>query len=148
MSYQEKNVIISMVSSLLILACYCLYVYYYHNAEIMAQPTNFRFWGKTILVFIALSIGIRIAILILFAIVNAIITREKDPGLSDERDKLIELKSMRNSHWLFSLGFIVAMVALAYGAQPYWMFIIIIASGFVSEMVDSFSKLYYYRKGI
>ncbi len=148
MPYQEKKIIISMISSLLVLAAYWFYIYQNYPAEITTTPTNFRFWGKTILILIPVSIVSRIVIMILFTIANRIATREEEPSFSDERDKLIELKAMRNSHWIFILGFFVAMGSLALGIAPYWMFIIIILSGFISEMADGFSQLYYYRKGI
>lgn len=148
MEQKEKQVLASLLATILIITFYSLYVY---NRYIENDPeilNNFRFWGKTFLVLIPVSIIVQIVIHILFAIVNKIITNEDPSDKEDERDKLIELKSVRVSHWVFTTGFMLAMGSLALGLEPWAMFVILIASGFVAEVVSGSVKIYYYRKGV
>jgi hypothetical protein len=148
MEQKEKQVLASLIATILIIFFYSLYVY---NRYIEDDPeilNNFRFWGKTFLVLIPVSIIVQIVIHILFAIVNKIITDEDPADKEDERDRLIELKSVRVSHWTFTTGFMLAMGSLALGLQPWVMFVILIASGFISEVVSGSVKIYYYRKGV
>jgi hypothetical protein len=66
----------------------------------------------------------------------------------DERDKLIKLKALRNSHYSFVTGFMVAIIALAVGFPSYSIFIVFVISGVISELIDNGSQMYYYRKGV
>jgi hypothetical protein len=144
---REKQILVSLITSVVILAVYSLYVY---NRYIAGNPeiiNDFRFWGKAFLVLIPVSIVAQIVIHILFAIANKIVTDEDIPSISDERDKLIELRTIRISHWLFLAGFLLAMGSQAIGMQPWVMFITLILSGFIASVVAEIARIYYYRKG-
>ena len=148
MGQKEKQVLASLTASVLIIVFYSLYVY---NRYIEADPevlNNFRFWGKSFLILIPVAIIAQIIIHILFAIVNKIVTNEDLDGKEDERDKLIELKSIRVSHWVFTAGFVLAMGSIALGMEPWVMFVTMIASGFLSEVISGSVKIYYYRRGV
>ena len=60
----------------------------------------------------------QIIIHIIFAIINKMVTNEDMPTTDDERDKLIELKSIRISHWIFTIGFMLAMGSQAIDMKP------------------------------
>lgn len=148
MSYQEKENIISLISSVLILGFYSLYVY---NKYLDGNPeliNDFQFWGKTFLILIPVTIVVQIIIHIIFAIVNKIVNGEEAPTLTDERDKLIELKAIKISHWIFVIGFLQAMVSQAVGMQPWVMFISLIVSGFVASIAADVAKIRFYHKGL
>lgn len=147
MSYQERKTLIMMISGLAISIIYGLYLYNTYPEAFTDSATDVSFWGSAILWLCVWSIGIRIGIMILFSILNTIITREKIPSFSDERDKMIELKSQRWSHYIFILGFLIAMGALALGEPIFMMFVIIFAGGLVGEIVSGCSQLYLYRRG-
>jgi hypothetical protein len=147
MYQKEKSILISLITSVLILGSYSLYVYHTYiegNKDII---NDFTFWGKAFLVLIPIAIVAQLIIHIIFAIINKIVTNEDIPIIDDERDKLIELKTIRISHWTFTLGFLLAMGSLAIGMPPYVMFILLISSGFIAELAGGFAKIYYYRKG-
>lgn len=149
MSYQEKRSIANIISTVLLTGFYALYMWQNYFANDPGLLNDFSFWGKTFLILIPVTIVAKIVQEILLAIINAIITqKEEDPSFTDERDKLIELKSIRISHWTFALGFIVAMAALAMGMQPYVMFIILFCAGLVSELSESIAQLIYYYRGV
>ena len=148
MGHQEKQSIVSIIGSLLIIGFYTLYVYKNHVAGNPEILNDFRFWGKSFLWLIPVGIVVQIVIHILFAIGNRIVTQEDIPDITDERDKLIELKSIRISHWIFVLGFMLSMGSLAFGMEPYVMFITLLSSGFIASLASEVAKIIYYRKGV
>ena len=147
MEHQEKQSIVSIIGSVLVIGIYSMYVY---RNYIQADPellNDFQFWGKSFLYLIPVGIVVQIVIHIVFAIANRIITKEDMPAFTDERDKLIELKSIRISHWIFIFGFMLAMGSLAMGMKPYVMFLTLISSGFLASLASEVAKIIYYRKG-
>lgn len=148
MEQKEKQILVSMGTTVLTLVFYWLYVYRHQVASNPEILNNFQFWGKTLLIFIPVAIVSQIVVHILFAIVNKIVTNEDMQDKSDERDKLIELKSIRISHWVFIAGFFMAMLSQAIAMAPSVMFISLIASGFVSAIIADIAKIIMYRKGV
>ena len=148
MGHQEKQSIVSIIGSVLVIGFYSLYVYRNYILADMELLNDFQFWGKSFLYLIPIAIVVQIVIHIVFAIANRIITQEDMPDFTDERDKLIELKSIRISHWLFIIGFMLAMGSLAIGMKPYVMFLTLISSGFLSSLASEVAKIIYYRKGV
>ena len=147
MGHQEKQSIVSIIGSILIIGFYSMYVYRSYIAGNLEILNDFQFWGKSFLYLIPIGIVVQIVIHIVFAIANRIITQEDIPDITDERDKLIELKSIRISHWIFIFGFMMAMGSLALGMKPYVMFLTLISSGFLASLASEFAKIIYYRKG-
>lgn len=147
MSYQEKRSILNMISSVLISGIYFWYVFQGDPTAGMSSEELLYFWGKSILILIPVTIVAKIVIAIFFAIGNTVATREKIPN-ADERDKLIELKSLQNSRYMFALGFILAMVSLTMNMSVNVMFIVIVLAGVASEIIENASQLYFYRKGV
>ncbi|MBE0655146.1 MAG: hypothetical protein IH594_15195 [Bacteroidales bacterium] len=147
MGHQEKQSIVSIIGSMLIIGIYSMYVYNNYVAEDFEILNDFRFWGKSFLYLIPIGIVVQIVIHIVFAIANRIITQEDIPDFTDERDKLIELKSIRISHWIFIFGFMSAMGSMAIGMEPYVMFLTLISSGFLASIGSELAKIIYYRKG-
>jgi hypothetical protein len=108
---------------------------------------DFKFWGKAYLILIPVSIAAQIIIHIIFFTINKIVTNEGAPTITDERDKLIELKAVRIAHWTFIVGFILSMGSLAIGVKPWVMLITLIYSGFIAAVVSEIAKIFFYRKG-
>ena len=147
MGHHEKQSIVSIIGSVLVIGFYSLYVYRNYIQADMGLLNDFQFWGKSFLYLIPVAIVVQIVIQILFAIANRIITQEDLPDITDERDKLIELKSIRISHWIFTAGFMLAMGSLAMGMKPYVMFLTLISSGFVASLASEVAKIIWYRRG-
>lgn len=148
MGHHEKQSIVSIIGSVLVIGFYSLYVYRNYIQADMGLLNDFQFWGKSFLYLIPVAIVVQIVIQILFAIANRIITQEDIPGITDERDKLIELKCIRISHWIFILGFMLSMGSLAMGMNPYVMFLTLISSGFLATLASEVAKIIYYRRGV
>lgn len=148
MTYQEKKSIVSLISAILIFVAYCLYLYPQYPEGGLETTETFRFWGSFVLILTLVSIVAHIIISIIFNIVFRITTREKEPRFADELDKLIDLKASRNSFFVFIVGFLLAMGSLIIYQPSQVMFIILITSGFISDVTGSVTKLYHYRKGV
>jgi len=145
---KAKQALISMIGSLVILAIYSFYIYHNYIVEQPELLNDLQFWGTAFLILIPISIVAQIIIHIIFAIVNRVITKEKMEMLEDEMDKLIELKAARVSHWTFVLGYMAAMGAIAFGAELYVMFLLLIGFGFLSGTFEALAKIYFYRRGV
>jgi len=147
MTYQEKQSAVMLMSNLVISGVYALLVYN-RLMEIAPGSIELAFWGKAFLLFIPIQIVPRILVMIIFTIINKILTDEDDPNLTDELDKLVELKSVRNSNYLFMLGYFLAMVAIALGAGTTILFGMLFAAMVGSGLFQEASQLYYYRRGV
>jgi uncharacterized membrane protein len=147
-SYQERRSILNLFSGILIAVIYSAYMIQRYPQADAYSPEVFQFWGAFFLILIGVSIVARIIIFILFAILNAIMQQEQEPDITDERDRLIELKSMRTGFYVFMIGFIVALVMVAAGQPPAVMFITLLCAGLASDMISTIFEFYFYRRGV
>lgn len=147
MSSQERQAIVSLLTTMLLAAIFLMSVVPRYPAGNPYSPAVFRFWGMAVVIFIPVSIAANIAISIVFSIAYRMATHEKAASLADERDKFIEVRALRNAVYVFACGFFLAMGSLAIGMSPSVMFIILIGSGYGSGMVGTLAQLYLYRRG-
>jgi len=145
---KEKRILVTMLSLILIPGFYALYIYYNYVAGNPQIINDFSFWGKSMLILVPVMVIAMILIHIVFAIINKIVTNEDMPVISDEMDKLIELKALRISHWTYSIGFLFSMASQAAGMQSWVMFVVLISSCFAGGITQSITQIYFYRKGI
>lgn len=148
MSFQEKRSLVSLLSTLLISGAYAALMWPRYPATGDYSPTLFTYWGWFFILFIPVTIVANIIIHILFSILNTLATHEEEPTLSDERDHLVELKSVRNGLYVFALGYIGAMAALAAEMPPVVMFLCFLGAGIGSQVVGDLSQFIYYRRGV
>jgi len=144
---REKQIFVSLVTSVLIFSIYSFYVYKKYVATNPQIIEDAAFWGKAFLLLIPVAIVAQIIIHIIFALVNKVVYDEEIPAISDERDKLIELKSIRISHWIFLIGFMLAMASQALSWPGWMMFATLAGSGFVASIVAEIARIIYYRRG-
>jgi hypothetical protein len=165
MSYQEKRTITSIITGVLVLAAYCIYAFGKYQSG-AAAAGDLKFWATTILIFIGIGIVAGIVIQIVFHILISIAIavtekvrdancddKEIDRSISaemveDERDKLIELKSMRVPFFFAGFGFIAALVSLILNYSPVVMLNIMFISFSAGSILEGFVQLYFYRRGI
>jgi len=147
MSYQERRAIVSLLASIVIVVGYSAVMLPRYPQSEPYSVDVFRYWGAFIVILIPVTIVARIVIHIVFSILNTIATREEEPDVTDERDRLIDLKSLRNALYVFSIGFLVAMIAVVLEQPPAVMFVILIGAGLGSDMVSEISQFYFYRRG-
>ena len=149
MSYQEKNITVSLVSHLLILVYYVANVYQMLQTGGLVSAQLFGLSAIVIIAAIIINITASILTNILLSIVYAIKTRTNtvEPTIEDERDKLIGLKGTRTSYITHSLGILVALLSFVFGQSPLVMFSLIIFSGLVAQIAGDLTQIYLYRRG-
>ena len=165
MSYQEKRIIVSIITGVFILVAYCTYVYGKYQAGAIAAD-DLKFWAATILIFIGIGIVASIVIQIIFHISLSIaiaVKNEMKNGkcdekvvektielemVEDEMDKLIGLKSLKVGFAIAGVGFIAAMGSLVLNFSSAVMINIIFLSFSVGSMIEGFTQLYFYRRGV
>jgi hypothetical protein len=165
MSYQEKRTIVSIVTGAVILAAYCVFA----AGQFQAGPAaagDLKIWAVAILKFIAIGIAASIIIQIIFHILLsigvAVTTKMKDADcaddeiersinaeiVEDEMDKLIELKAMRIGFAAAGIGFILALLALAFNYSPAVMLNILFISFSAGALLEGLAQLVYYHRGV
>jgi len=149
MSYQEKNITVSLVSHLLIGVYYLSQLFQMQQAGGLVAAKVFSLWATVIVGTIIVNIIGNILTHILLSIVHAIKTRSEhvEKYVEDERDHLIGLKGDRVSYISFSIGVLVAMLSFAFGQPPLVMFCLLILSSILAEIISDLSQLYLYRRG-
>jgi hypothetical protein len=165
MSYQVKRIIVSIITGVLILFAYFIYTYGKYKSGAVASD-DIKFWAGTMLVFIGIGIAASIVIQIVFHILLsiAIAVKEKirndkcdEKGIdqliknemvTDEMDKLIELKSNRISIYTFGIGFIASLVSLILNYSPAVMINIIFVSFSIGSLLEGSAQLIYYKRGV
>jgi len=148
MCYQEKRSIVSAISTVLIFTFYSIYIYQTYLKGNLTYSHDYEFWGSVILILIPVMILANIVIYIIFSIINKITTNENIPSISDELDKIIELKSTRNSHYTFMFGMLLSMATLTFGLPPMAMFIALTCSMMFACIIGDVSQLYFIRRGV
>ena len=149
MSYQEKNITVSLVSYLLIMGYYLVNLFQMLQEGELVSSKLFSLWAIVILATIIVNIIASILTNIVLTIVEAIKAQkyEEPRFIADERDKLIELKGIRSSYITFSIGVLVSVLAIAFGQPPLVMVSMIIFFAIAAEIIGDISQIYLYRRG-
>ena len=149
MSYQEKNITVSVMTYILILGFYVVNLFQMYQTEGLVSTRVFGLWAIVILAAIIVNIAASILTNIALSIVHAIQTRtnESERFIEDERDKLIELKGMKVSYIAYSLGVLIAMLTFVFGQPPLVMFSLIVLFSLVAEIIGDMAQIYLYRRG-
>ena len=149
MSYQEKNITVSLASYLLIVGYYLVNLFQMLRGGELVSARLFGLWATVILATIIVNIIASILTNILLTIVDAIKAQkyEEPRFIADERDKLIELKGIRASYITFSVGVLVSVLAFTFGQPPLVMVSLIIFFAITAEIVGDISQIYLYRSG-
>ena len=165
MFYKTKRTIVSILTGILLMAAYCIYVFGKVQSGTVAGD-DMKFWASTILIFIGIGVVAMIVIQILFHILLSIalaVKTQVQTGkcddkeiertieldmVEDEMDKLIALKSMRISYGFVGVGFVAALVSLAINCSPAVMINILFASFYIGSLVEAITQLHFYKKGI
>ncbi len=158
MYYQQKRTIVSIVAGIALLTVYFIYVIGKLNAG-EVNLDDVKFFSVTMLTFIgigiALTIAVQVTFHILFSVGVAIQERGKDGKeiesainaamVEDERDKLIDLKSMRITFIVSMVGFIAGLILLALSYPVGLMLNILFGAAGLGSIGEGISKLIYYK---
>jgi hypothetical protein len=146
-SYQEKRSLVSFAGNLLASVIYFGLVLQRAQAggAITDDP---RFWATAILLAIPVYIVIAIIFQVLFVVANVVATRREEPDITDELDRLIDLKAVRNLSYTFFAGIMLAMLLAAFGRPLHEMFLMICVALVSAGLVLEASTYFYYRRGV
>ena len=149
MSYQEKNITVSLVSYLMIGGYYLVNWFQMFQEGGLVSARLFSLWAIVIIAVIIVNIVGSILTNIVLSIVHAIKTKtdEDERFIEDERDKLIGLKGVKASYITFSIGVLLSMLTFVFGQPPLVMFSLIIFFSIAAEIIGDISQLYFYRRG-
>lgn len=150
MSFQEKNIAVSLASFTLILIVFLISLLVMVQGGNFTSTNVFRLWGVIIVMAIVLTILGTILTHIVLAIIQAIKTGDENPeieDIEDERDKLIDLKGTRITYIVSSIGIFLAMLSFVLGQPALVMFTSLIFIGILAQVVGDISRLALYRRG-
>lgn len=150
MSFQQKNISVSLVSFSLILGFFLIRVIQMVLAENFIPANIFRLWGIVIALGILVTIFATILTHIVSAIIEAIKTGDENPkieGFEDERDQLINLRGTKVAYIVYSIGVLLSMLTFVFGQPGLVMFTLLILFGIVAQIIGDISRLYLYRRG-
>lgn len=150
MSYQEKNITVSLVNFTLILGFYLIRVFQMVQGGSFNSTNVFRLWGIIIALAVVVTIFATILTHIVSAIIHAIKTGEEKPDIEDiedERDQLIDLRGTKITYIASSIGVFLSMLTFALGQPPLVMFTLLVFFGLLAQVIGDISRLYLYRRG-
>ncbi len=148
MSHQVRTTYASLFSGILIFVLYFWRISYLNGQGRFDGPDAMAVLAKTFLLMIPGGIILTIISMILTSIIFAIATNDAKPSfVVDERDRMIELRALRVSYYIFGAGFIGAMVALALGQTVFTVFNLIIAAMMLATIAEGLIQLALHRRG-
>ncbi|MFH5882376.1 hypothetical protein [Liberiplasma polymorphum] len=165
MSYQIKRTIVTVLVGIIILISYLTYTLTRYNRGLI-NLQDLSFWALTILIFIGIGIGLTIVTQIIFHIAYSIVIsikeKVKNPAITDkeiekiihlnmvtdEMDKLVELKSMRVGFIVSGIGFVFGLLLILFGYDAYVLINIIFLSFSIGSIGEGLMQIYYYKRGI
>ena len=152
MSFQEKNITVSLVNFTLILGFYLSRMVQMIQNDNFTSSNVFRMWGVVIVLAVVLTILAMILTHVVSAVVQTIQSGgEGEPEIDDtqdERDKLIDLKGTKVTHMVSSGAILLSMLTFVFGQPALVMFSLLILSALVAQIVGDIARLYFYRRGV
>lgn len=165
MSYQIAKTVANILSGIAVLVVYLFYVSSSYQAGLLAM-NELKSWAQIMLIFIGIGIAMAIVVQIIFHILFSIglaVKQSINNGncndqeiertiqmemVEDEMGKLIELKSMRVSYIATGIGFVTSLFFLVFDYPVVVTLNILFVSFFIGGILDSFTQLYYYTRGV
>ncbi|MGY3778768.1 hypothetical protein [Isobaculum melis] len=146
MTYYSKKAILSGISSIVVFIFFYLDVIGKTALLSVDSLAVAKQWGMFFVYLLLAEIVVKIVVMIIFNLINTMMTRESEPKIVDERDQLIELKSVRNFCFTFAIGFFLAMSALALNQSINMMFVILAFSFIIAGTILEASYVFFYER--
>jgi len=165
MSYQVAKTVTNIISGAVVLVVYLFYVSGNYQAGLLAMD-DLKSWAQVMLIFIGIGIAMAIVVQIIFHILFSIGMAVKESikngncndreiektiemeMVEDEMGKLIELKSMRVSYITIGAGFVASLVLLFFDYPAFIALNVLFVSFYTGGILDGFTQLYYYKRGV
>lgn len=163
MAYKEKRTIVSIATGIVILFAYCRQSFGRPVTE-TAIDMILKAQAITMLKFIGIGVLATIVIQILFHILYSVslaVSSTMQKGscedkeieeaialevVDDERDKIIELKSLRAGFVITGAGFVASLLWLVMDGSPAQVLNIIFLSFALGSILEGFTRLFYYSR--
>ena len=149
MSFQEKNIAVSLSTFTIILGFYLIRVFQLVQSESFNSTNMFRLWGIIALLAVIGTILATIFTHIAGGIVHKVRTNEEPhiEDIQDERDQIIDLKGTRVAYTFSSIGVALSMLTFVFGQPPLVMFSLLIFFGVLAQVIADIWRLTLYRRG-
>jgi len=149
MSHEERNNIASLIAGLLVNIYVIIKLSTMFEAGRLAGPDAMMIWARAMLWVIPIGILTVIICIILFSILFAIAERDGSPSfVVDERDRAIKTFGLHFTVVATSVGFVGALVALAFGTAPLYVFIGMFFAFSLGDLIGNAAKLIRYRADV
>ena len=147
-----------MAAGVVLIAAYIIYVCTGNSPAL----DEIQAWAKLMLVFIGIGVAVQIVIQVLFHVAFAagIAVKEHDKDgaktknimnaymVEDERDKLINLKSLRIGYSCAGAGLLIALLTLAAGVSVVIALHIVVGSGALASLIEGCAGIYFHERGV
>jgi len=143
----EREALTGLITTLIVALLFIWRLSVLHDAGLFAGPEALQVWARSVLLLVAISLGIAIMVTILFHIGYEVVTGEKTDDRRDERDHLIERRALTWAWYLLSFGILGVIIDLALGATAFRAMNLILGLCAVSEIFKDGFKLWLYRRG-
>jgi len=150
MSFQQKNITVSLANFTLILGFYLIRVFQMIQGGSFNSANVFRLWGIIIVLAVVVTIFATILTHIVSAIIQAIRTGGQKPeveDIQDERDQVIDLRGTKLTYLVSSIGAFLSMLTFVLGQPPLVMFTLLIFFGVLAQILGDVLRLRLYRRG-
>jgi len=148
MTHEERNTYVAIFTNLFVMGYFIMRLIRLDGEGAFDAPDGLAVWAQTVLWIIPASIVMTIVLTIVFNILFAIATREESPSfVVDERDKMIGRRGMMATIFVASGGFILALIALAFGWTAFFALNVILFAFAGGDLFGSLFKLFFYRRG-
>ncbi len=134
LSFQEKSLWLMFVSLVVVFAFYFGTVLPSDAVDVMPQQ---------VAIFVVAIVGL-VIMQIAGHIVIAIVDRRTE---TDERDRLIQLKGMRNAGYVLATGVFLALCVALISEGNFVFTHVLLASWVLAQLVEIGSQLFLYRRG-
>ncbi len=141
MSYKEWEAVVSIIAAMVI-GAWVIFEALTNPPATVAMVASRLLWA------ILYAVLFNIAAMIVTAILVSIARRaEFKDEAADERDKAVGMRGMRNGYVVASIAGVASLFYLAFGADPALAAYVLFGGLMLAGVVDSLSRLIYYRIG-
>lgn len=139
MSYQEKSILTSLILTVIIFGFYFVKVFGTISPTDSGLVNGIVLFVGAVLYIVLLEIILRIIL--------PIFHKNEPRSISDERDKIIQLKATRVSYIILVFGMFFATISLFLSLAPLLIANIVLLFFIIAELTGYSIQLFYYRKG-
>ncbi|WP_162146851.1 hypothetical protein [Acholeplasma granularum] len=152
MSYFERRSLFGVIHT--IVATILFYILYLSPKLIGQTEVDLKSWGLAFITYLGILIATRILVIIIHTIIEGIIVYGKDKESyasfykEDERYKKIDIKASNAIGSSISIGFLTAMIMLAFGSPILHLFYVMFAAIIIAGILTDLLIIYYHQRGI